>query len=134
MNFWKTFVITLVVYLALNTVFVLIAMFTVPYFPATDVIFIVASIFSPIAMSPQLAWIDNGIVPLLSTTDLVTDLMLFLKATCKSWRHNKPKKTWIGIKALRMLFGKISTDLWRHHAIMSSFWQAIIYTGWIIGR
>ncbi|TFG18060.1 MAG: hypothetical protein EU533_07940 [Promethearchaeota archaeon] len=78
MNFWKTFIITFVVYLALNTVFVLIAMFTNPFFPATDVIFIIASIFSPIATSPQIAWIDNGIVPLLATTDLVTDLTLFL--------------------------------------------------------
>lgn len=78
MNFWKTFIITLVVYLVLNTVFVLIAMFTVPGFPATDIWYILASIFSPIATSPQSAWVDNGIVPLLSTADLFTDVMLFL--------------------------------------------------------
>lgn len=78
MNFVKTFIITLVVYLALSTVFVLIAMFTVTGFPTTDIWYILASIFSPIGTSPQSAWVGSGIVPLLSTTDLMTDLMLFL--------------------------------------------------------
>ena len=78
MNFWKTFIITLVIYLALNTVFVLIAMFTNPLFPSTDVIYIIASIFSPIATNPQLAWMDNGIVPLMSSYDSLMVWMTFL--------------------------------------------------------
>lgn len=78
MNFIKTFLITIVIYLGLNTVFMLIAMFTVAGFPTTDVWYIVASIFGPIATYPGAAWIDNGILPLLSTTDIVTDLMVFL--------------------------------------------------------
>lgn len=78
MNFLKTFIISLVIYLGLNTVFMLIAMFTVVGYPATDVWYIIVSIFAPIATYPGAAWVDYGIVPLLSTTDLLTDLMYFL--------------------------------------------------------
>ncbi|MHA1194448.1 MAG: hypothetical protein ACTSP9_19560 [Promethearchaeota archaeon] len=78
MNFLKTFIISLVVYLGLNSVFMLIAMFTVVGYPATDVWYIVVSVFAPIYASPGAAWIESGIVPLLSTTDLITDLMFFL--------------------------------------------------------
>ncbi|MHA1877328.1 MAG: hypothetical protein ACTSUC_12870 [Promethearchaeota archaeon] len=56
----------------------LIAMFTVVGYPSTDVWYIVVSVFAPIATSPGAAWVESGIVPLLSTTDLITDLMFFL--------------------------------------------------------
>jgi hypothetical protein len=78
MNFLKTFLISLVTYLGLNTIFMLVAMFTVPGYPATDVWYVVVSIFAPIATSPGTAWVGSGIVPLLNTPDLLTDLMLFL--------------------------------------------------------
>ncbi len=78
MNFIKTFVISLVIYLGLNTVFMFIAMFTVSGYPATDVWYLVCAVFAPITTYPGAAWVNYGIVPLLSTTDLLTDLMLFL--------------------------------------------------------
>jgi hypothetical protein len=78
MNFWKTFIITIVLYLVLNTVFTLIAMFTVVGYPATDVWYIVASIFAPITVYPGAAWIDSGIVALMSTVDSLTVWMTFL--------------------------------------------------------
>ena len=78
MNFLKTFIISLVIYLGLNTVFMLIAMFTVPGYPTTDVWYLVVSVFAPIYSSPAAAWVESGIVPLLSTTDFITDLMIFL--------------------------------------------------------
>lgn len=78
MNFLKTFIISLVIYLGLNTVFMLIAMFTVPGYPSTDVWYLIVSVFAPIATYPGTAWVGSGIVPLLTTTDLVTDLMMFL--------------------------------------------------------
>ena len=78
MNFIKTFVITLVIYLGLNTVFMLFAFFTVPTFPTTDIMFIITTIFAPIFTFPGAAWTTSGILPLLTTTDLLTDLMMFL--------------------------------------------------------
>lgn len=78
MNFIKTFVITLVIYLGLNTVFMLFAFFTVPSFPTTDIMFIITMIFAPIFTFPGAAWTTSGILPLLTTTDLLTDLMMFL--------------------------------------------------------
>jgi len=78
MNFIKTFVITLVIYLGLNTVFTLFAVFTVPGFPTTDIMFIITMIFAPIFTFPGAAWTTSGILPLLTTTDLLTDLMMFL--------------------------------------------------------
>ena len=78
MNFWKTFIITIVIYLVLNTVFTLIAMFTVSGFPSTDVWYIVASIFAPIVVYPGAAWIDSGIVPLMADPTSLTVWMAFL--------------------------------------------------------
>ncbi|MHA1670621.1 MAG: hypothetical protein ACTSV5_08580 [Promethearchaeota archaeon] len=78
MNFLKTFIISLVIYLGLNTVFMLIAMFTVLGYPTTDIWYLVVSVFAPIYTYPGAAWVESGIVPLLNTTDFVTDLMLFL--------------------------------------------------------
>ena len=78
MNFIKTFIISIIIYLGLNTVFTLIAVFTTPGFPTTDIMLIITMIFTPIYTFPGAAWSTDGIVPLLSSTDLFTDLMLFL--------------------------------------------------------
>ena len=78
MNFLKTFIISLVIYLGLNTVFMLIAMFTVTGYPAADVWYLVCAVFAPIATFPGAAWVEVGIVPLLNSTNLVVDLMYFL--------------------------------------------------------
>jgi len=78
MNFLKTFIISLVIYLGLNTIFTLIAVFTVAGFPITDTMLIVTSIFAPIFTFPGAAWSTDGIVPLLTSADFLTDFMLFL--------------------------------------------------------
>ena len=78
MNFWKTFIITIVLYLVLNTVFTLIAMFTIVGYPLTDVWYIVASIFAPITVYPGAAWIDSGIAPLMTDAGSLTVWMTFL--------------------------------------------------------
>ena len=78
MNFVKTFIISLVLYLVLNTVFVLVAVFTTPGFPTTDIMFIIALIFAPIFVLPGDAWISNGVVGLINSADLIPDLMVFL--------------------------------------------------------
>ena len=78
MNFIKTFLITLAIYLGLNTVFVLFAVFTVAGFPTTDIMLIITMIFAPIFTSPAAAWTTSGILPLLTTTDILVDLMTFL--------------------------------------------------------
>ena len=77
MNLLKTFIISLVIYMGLNTVFTLIAMFTVPGFP-TNIMLIMTTLFEPIFTFPGAAWSTNGIVPLLTSTDFFTDFMLFL--------------------------------------------------------
>ncbi len=78
MNFIKTFVVTLIIYLGLNTVFALFAVFTIPGFPTTDIMLIITMIFAPIFTFPGDAWTTSGILPLLTTTDILTDLMTFL--------------------------------------------------------
>ena len=78
MNFVKTFIITLLIYLGLNTVFTLVAVFTVAGFPTTDIMLIITMIFAPIFTFPGEAWSTSGILPLLTTTDILVDLMVFL--------------------------------------------------------
>jgi hypothetical protein len=78
MNFLKTFLVTLVIYIGLNALFVLIAMFTVAGYPMTDVFYIIAGFFSPIAVIPGVAWTDNGIVGLITTADILTTIIIFL--------------------------------------------------------
>ncbi len=78
MNFLKTFLVTLVIYIGLNALFVLIAMFTVVGYPMSDVFYIIAGFFSPIAIIPGVAWTDNGIVGLINATDILTVLIIFL--------------------------------------------------------
>ena len=79
MNFLKTFIISIVLYLGLNTVFVLIALF-MGMLPTEGVMYIVAAIFAPIATAPGTAWIESGIVPLLTPNPVtfMADLMSFL--------------------------------------------------------
>ena len=77
LNLLKTFIISLVIYTGLNTVFTLIAMFTVPGFHI-NIMVITNMIFAPIFTFPGAAWSTNGIVPLLTSTDFFTDFMLFL--------------------------------------------------------
>ncbi len=78
MNFVKTFIISLAIYLGLNTVFTLVAVFTVVGFPTTDIMLIITMIFAPIFTFPGAAWSTEGIIPLLTSTDFLTDFMLFL--------------------------------------------------------
>ena len=78
MNFLKTFIISLVIYLVLNTIFTLIAVFTIVGFPTTDILLIITMIFAPIFTFPGAAWSSNGIVPLLTSANFFTDFMLFL--------------------------------------------------------
>ena len=80
MNFLKTFLITLVIYIGLNALFVLLAIFLVAGYPATDILYIIAGFFSPIAIIPGVAWTDNGIVGLINATplEIVSILMIFL--------------------------------------------------------
>jgi hypothetical protein len=78
MNFLKTFIISLVIYLGLNTIFTLIAVFTVVGFPTTDIMLIITMIFAPIFTFPGAAWSTEGIIPLLTSVDFFTDFMLFL--------------------------------------------------------
>jgi hypothetical protein len=77
MNFLKTFIISLVIYMGLNAVFTLIAMLIVPGFP-TNIMLILNNIFTPIFIFPGAAWSTNGILPLLTSTDFFPDFMLFL--------------------------------------------------------
>jgi hypothetical protein len=78
MNFGKTFVVSIFLYLVLNTIFTFIAYFTVSGFPTTDIWYIVASIFAPIAVYPGAAWIDSGLAPLMSTPASIMVWVVFL--------------------------------------------------------
>lgn len=78
MNFIKTFIVGIIVYLALNFLFVLVAMFTVPGYPATDIWYIITALFMPIFASPAEAWITSGIVGIINSADLVASLLTFL--------------------------------------------------------
>jgi len=80
MNFLKTFLISLAIYLGLNAVFMLISMFLSPSFPSGDILYIIASIFLPIGVVPSKAWLDSGIIAFLSSTDYLTTTLVFLGA------------------------------------------------------
>jgi len=77
MNFLKTFLVSLVIYLGLNALFVLLAIFLVPGYPS-DALYIVAGIFLPISVTPGDAWISSGIVGLINAADIVIVLINFL--------------------------------------------------------
>lgn len=79
MNFIKTFLITFLTYLVLNLVFVLIAVFTIPDFPTSDILYIITLIFAPIFVFPSEAW-AGGLATLITTTDIVADLFTFFAA------------------------------------------------------
>ncbi|MFX0058854.1 MAG: hypothetical protein ACFE85_18660 [Candidatus Hodarchaeota archaeon] len=78
MNFIKTFLITILVYLALNTVFVLIGIFVFPppLLETDDILLIITLIFAPIFVFPSEAY-ATGITNLLTSADLVPDLVTF---------------------------------------------------------
>lgn len=80
MNFWKTFLITILVYLGLNTLFVLIGLFVfTPPELATeldDILLIIALIFAPIFVFPFEAW-ATGISNLITSADIFIDLFTF---------------------------------------------------------
>ena len=79
MNFIKTFLVTLVIYLALNLVFALIIVFSSPLAAAPDVaVLIISFMFGPITTSPAVAWVDQGVIALIQTTDPLIDIMMFL--------------------------------------------------------
>ena len=80
MNFLKTFLVTLAIYIGLNALFVLLAVFLVAGYPATDIFYIIAGFFSPIAVIPGVAWTDNGIVGFMTATplEIVSVLIIFL--------------------------------------------------------
>jgi hypothetical protein len=80
MNFWKTFLITILIYLGLNTLFVLIGLFifTPPGLETEldDIFLIIGLIFAPIFVFPSEAY-ATGISTLLTSADLVIDLFNF---------------------------------------------------------
>lgn len=80
MNFIKTFLITLVIYLGLNVIFAMIFVFTLPVTLPDAGILIVAMMFGPITTSPGVAWVDQGIIALIQSgmTDPLTVTLMFL--------------------------------------------------------
>jgi hypothetical protein len=75
MNFIKTFLITLAIYIGLNAVFLAISIFIAPTFPLDDILFVISTLFSPIANYPETAF--TMIVALISTFSFV-GLLSFL--------------------------------------------------------
>ncbi|MFW9951145.1 MAG: hypothetical protein ACFFKA_13585 [Candidatus Thorarchaeota archaeon] len=65
-------------YLGLNTLFTLIAVYTTPGFPTSEIMLIIMLIFGPAAVFPSEAWGTNGILQLLNTTDFFADFMVFI--------------------------------------------------------
>lgn len=72
MNFIKTFFITLAIYLGLNAVFLVVAIFISPAFPIDDIFFIVSALFSPIINTPGSTFIVA--ISLITVFDLVVVL------------------------------------------------------------
>jgi len=60
MNFIKTFFITLAIYLGLNAVFLVVAIFITPApgFPLDDILFVVSTLFSPIINPPGMTFMS----------------------------------------------------------------------------
>ncbi|MBY9016865.1 MAG: hypothetical protein KGD68_14340 [Candidatus Lokiarchaeota archaeon] len=52
MNFIKTFLITLAIYIGLNAVFLAVSIFISTSFPLDDIFFVVSTLFSPIMSTP----------------------------------------------------------------------------------
>ena len=72
MNFIKCFLVTLVIYIGLNAVFLAVSYFLSPY-PLTDIPLLIASLFSPIVATPG--------VTLLSIVALIAGFSLPLLLT-----------------------------------------------------
>ncbi len=52
MNFLKTLLVTLAIYLGLNAVFLVVSIIISPTFPLDDIYFIISALFSPIISTP----------------------------------------------------------------------------------
>jgi len=72
MNFIKTFFITLAIYLGLNAVFLVVAIFISPAFPIDDIFFTISALFSPIINTPGSTFIVA--ISLITVFDLVVVL------------------------------------------------------------
>ncbi|NHJ23559.1 MAG: hypothetical protein EAX89_03220 [Candidatus Lokiarchaeota archaeon] len=120
MNFFKSFLITILVYLGLNTVFVLTAVYTTTGFPTSDVLLIVALIFAPSSFFPAEVWATNGIVQLINTTNFVTDFMVFIGAIV-------PPLVAIILASFLAESPKESVAAWGFTVIISCIIYAILY-------
>ncbi len=79
MNFIKTFLLSLVIYLGLNLVFALIIVYSSPLATVPDAaVLIISLMFGPITTSPAVAWVDQGVISLIQTTDPLIDTVMFL--------------------------------------------------------
>ncbi len=76
MNFIKTFLITLAIYLGLNAIFVVASIFISPTFPLDDIFFVVSTLFSPIINTPETALLGFGMLDLAS--NLIVTLLSLL--------------------------------------------------------
>jgi len=76
MNFIKTFLITLAIYLGLNAIFVVASIFITPGFPLDDIFFVVSTLFSPIINTPETALFGFGMLHLAS--NLIVTLLSLL--------------------------------------------------------
>lgn len=72
MNFFKTFLITLVIYIGLNAVFLVVSIFISPAFPLSDIYFVVSTLFSPIISTPGVSFMV--VIALITTFNLVVFL------------------------------------------------------------
>lgn len=72
MNFIKTFLITLGIYIGLNAIFLVVSIFISPGFPLSDILFVISTLFSPIATTPGTTFMVA--VALTTTFDLLTFL------------------------------------------------------------
>ena len=79
MNFIKTFLLSLLIYLGLNLVFALIIVYSSPLASVPDAaVLIISLMFGPITTSPAVAWVDQGVISLIQTSDPLIDTMMFL--------------------------------------------------------
>jgi hypothetical protein len=60
MNFIKTFLLTLVIYIGLNAVFLVVSIFISPGFPLSDIFFVISTLFSPIVNTPGTTFMIAG--------------------------------------------------------------------------
>ncbi|MFX0048578.1 MAG: hypothetical protein ACFE8G_10480 [Candidatus Hermodarchaeota archaeon] len=76
MNFIKTFLITLVIYIGLNAVFLVASIFLSPGYPLDDIFLVVSSLFSPIIRTPQYIFMSFVFLPM--APDLLIGILSIL--------------------------------------------------------